>query len=196
MSEELLKAIIQLFAIVAKERVTEDERANIKEFLSVHLNQDAIGYYLHLFDKHCNENIKSSEDLDVDDDTLAFVEDWSKIMAIAKQVNLALTAQQKLVLVAKIIELVYADGDMSERQENLIYYIGEALKISRRNITALQCFVTGEELENLSSKDILIIDEGSDNIKLKGPRIVSKDLTGLIAIFRVTEAETYFVKYL
>jgi hypothetical protein len=30
MSEELLKAIVQLFAIVAKERITEDERANIK----------------------------------------------------------------------------------------------------------------------------------------------------------------------
>ena len=71
MSEELLKAIIQLFAIVAKERVTEDERANIKEFLSVHLNQDAIPYYLQLFDNHCRANIEDNDDLaDLDDDTL------------------------------------------------------------------------------------------------------------------------------
>jgi len=38
MSEELLKAIIQLFAIVAKERITEDERLKIKEFLALNLN--------------------------------------------------------------------------------------------------------------------------------------------------------------
>ena len=37
MSEELLKAILHLFAIVARERVTEAERTNIKEFLSLHL---------------------------------------------------------------------------------------------------------------------------------------------------------------
>ncbi|MEQ8927590.1 MAG: ATP-binding cassette domain-containing protein [Fulvivirga sp.] len=197
MSEELLKAIIQLFAIVAKERVTEDERANIKEFLSVHLNQDAIPYYLQLFDNRCRENIKENDGLDdLDDDTLAFVEDWSKIMAIAKQVNLALTAQQKVVLVAKIIELVYADHEISERQENLIFYIGEALKITRKNIGALKTFVTGEDLDELSSKDILIIDEGSGDYQTKGPRIVSKNLTGLISIFRLADIETYFIKYL
>ena len=36
MSEELLRAVIQLFAIVARERITDDERANIKEFLGLH----------------------------------------------------------------------------------------------------------------------------------------------------------------
>ncbi len=197
MSEELLKAIIQLFAIVARERVTEDERANIKEFLSVHLNQEASGYYLQLFDNYCHENtVEDKKDLEVDDDTLMFVEDWSKIMAIIKQVNLALTAQQKVVLVMKIIELVYADKDISERQENLIFYIGEALKITRSDTIALKSFVIGEDLEELSSKNILIIDEGSGEYKIKGPRIVAKNLTGLVAIFRVPHIETYFIKYL
>lgn len=196
MSEELLKAVIQLFAIVARERVTEDERANIKEFLSVHLNQGAIAYYLNLFDNHCHEIHTPKTEIDVDDDTLAFVEDWSRIMAIVKQVNLALTAQQKVVLVVKIIELVYADHEISERQENLIFYIGEALKITRKNITALKAFVIGEDMEALNFKDVMIIDEGSGEIKHKGPRIIEKNLTGLIAIFRMADIETYFIKYL
>ena len=198
MSEELLKAIIQLFAIVAKERVTEDERANIKEFLSVHLNQDAIQYYVNLFDKHCNENTSTSgtHDVELDDDTLAFVEDWSRIMAIAKQINQTLTAQQKTVIIAKIVELLFADGEISERQDNLIFYIGEALKMSRKHITELKAFVIGEDLEDLSSKNILIIDEGSGDFKTRGPRIVDKNLTGLIAIFRSEDIETYFIKYL
>jgi hypothetical protein len=56
MSEELLKAVIQFFAIVSKERITEDERAIIKEFLSLHLNQDGTRYYLSLFDEFCKDN--------------------------------------------------------------------------------------------------------------------------------------------
>ncbi|HZY79992.1 MAG TPA: ATP-binding cassette domain-containing protein [Cyclobacteriaceae bacterium] len=198
MSEELLRAIIQLFAIVAKERITEDERQKIKEFLSLHLNQEAIRYYLGLFDDFCKENKRlASNDLtNVDEETLQFVDDWSQIMGISKKVNQALTTQQKAVLVIKIIELVFADGQLSERQSNLIFYIGEALKIPGKDLRAMQSFVIGQDIEELSSKNILVIDEGSDEHTHPGPRIISKNLTGLIAILRLQDINAYFIKYL
>ena len=47
MSEPLLKAIIQLFAIVAKEdTVTEQERTQIQAFLNDHLNKNSVARYL------------------------------------------------------------------------------------------------------------------------------------------------------
>lgn len=197
MSEELLKAIVQLFAIVAKERITEDERSNIKEFLAIHLNQEAIRYYLNLFDEFCKTNKRTgSANLNVDEETQQFVDDWAQIMQISKKVNQALTMQQKAVLVTKIIELVFADGQISERQENLIFYIGEALKIPGKDLQAMRAFVAGQDVEELSSRQILIIDEGSDTHAHPGPRIVSKNLTGLIAILRLVDIETYFIKYL
>lgn len=197
MSEELLKAIVQLFAIVAKERITEDERTNIKEFLSLHLNQEATRYYLNLFDDFCKANKRLIEpNLNVDDATLEFVDDWSQIIQIAKKVNQALTTQQKAVLAIKIIELCYADGQLSERQSNLIYYIGEALKIPQRDVKAMSTFVQGQDIEELASKNILVIDEGSGGSEFPGPRITAKDLTGLIAILRLADIETYLIKYL
>jgi ABC transport system ATP-binding/permease protein len=198
MSEELLRAIIQLFAIVARERITEDERTNVKEFLSVHLNRESTAFYLKLFDELSHSHkIDTAQDLaSLDVDTQQFVDDWSKIMQIIKQVNQALTMQQKLVLVIKIIELVYADNEISDRQGNLIFYIGQALKIPQHDILALRTFVTGQDIEELASRNVLIIDEGSGAHEYPGPRIVSKDLTGLIAILRLPDAETYFIKYL
>lgn len=197
MSEELLKAIIQLFAIVAKERITEDERANIKEFLSLHLNQELTRHYMALFDDFCKTaNRTAAETQVMDEDTQQFVDDWSQIMQISKKVNQALTMQQKAVLVIKIIELVYADGSISERQENLIFYIGEALKIPQKDLRAMRLFIVGQDIEELASKNILIIDEGSDDFKYPGPRITEKKLTGLIAILRLQDMETYFIKYL
>jgi len=197
MSEELLKAIVQLFAIVAKERITEDERANIKEFLSLHLNQEATRYYLSLFDDFCKANKRLIEpSLNVDEATLEFVDDWSQIIQIAKKVNQALTMQQKAVLSIKIIELCYADGELSERQSNLIYYIGEALKIPQRDVKAMTTFVMGQDIEELASRNILVIDEGSGGDYFPGPRITARDLTGLIAILRLQDIETYLIKYL
>lgn len=196
MSEELLKAVIQLFAIVARERITDDERNNIKEFLGLHLNRDAIKYYLNLFDEFCkNHKIESEQDLStLDEDTVQFVDDWAKIMQISKQVNQALTMQQKLVLIIKIIELIYADGEISERQENLVYYIGQALKVPRPDINELKNFVAGQDIDELASKNILVIDEGYDEVPYPGPRIVEKNLTGLIAILKLSDS--YFIKYL
>ena len=198
MSEELLKAIIQLFAIVAKERITDDERANIKEFLSLHLNQEAIRYYLNLFDEFVKVNRKmASGDLgNVDEETRQFVDDWARIMQISKKVNQALTMQQKSVLVVKIIELVFADGQISERQGNLIFYIGEALKIPLKDLQALRTFVIGQDSDELNLRNILIIDEGAGELHHGGPSIISKNLTGLIAVLRLADIETYFVKYL
>jgi len=197
MSEELLKAIIQLFAIVAKERITEDERANIKEFLGLHLNQELTRYYLNLFDDFCKTSNRTAQDTTtIDEDTKQFVDDWSQIMQISKKVNQALTMQQKAILVIKIVELVYADGSISERQENLIFYIGEALKIPQKDIKAMRYFVVGQDLEELASKNIMVIDEGSDDFEYPGPRITAKKLTGLVAILRLQDIETYLIKYL
>jgi ABC transport system ATP-binding/permease protein len=196
MSEELLKAIIQLFAIVARERITEDERTNIKEFLGLHLNREATAYYLKLFDEFCQiHQLHGEGDFDsLDQDTQQFVDDWSNIMKIVKQVNRALTMQQKLVLVIKIIELVHADSDISDRQANLIFYIGQGLKLPKHVVDSLQSFVTGQDIEEFSPRNVLVIDEGSGHYD--GPRLIEKDLTGLIAILRLPEAETYFIKYL
>lgn len=198
MSEELLKAIIQLFAIVARERITDDERTNVKEFLSLHLNREATAYYLKLFDELIHSHkIESPQDLSsLDVDTQQFVDDWAKIMQIVKQVNQALTMQQKFVLVVKIIELVSSDSSISDRQGNLIFYIGQALKLPKADMQALKNFVTGQDIDELASKNVLIIDEGSDDKEYPGPRIVEKNLTGLIAILRLPDAETYFIKYL
>jgi len=199
MSEELLKAIIRLFAIVAKERVTEDERANIHEFLSIHANQESVEHFLHLFDHYSQEDQKTdgADSLDnVDDETLEFVEEWAKILEITKSVNSALTKQQKMVLIIKIIELVYADRSISERQGNLIFHIGEALKIEAKDIGLLKKFVMGEELEELTSKEVLIIDDGSGEYPKNSLHIDAPNLTGLIAILRIGDIESYFIKYL
>jgi ABC-type multidrug transport system ATPase subunit len=196
MSEELLKAILQLFAIVARERITDTERNNIKDFLSVHLNREATNYYIKLFDEFSQSHeIDSRQELsNLDADTQQFVDDWAKIMRIVKQVNQALTMQQKIVLIVKIIELVFADDDISERQGNLIFYIGQALKLQKEDVHTLQSFVTGHDIDEIASKNVLVIDEGSG--EYLGPRIIEKDLTGLIAILHLPDAEVYLIKYL
>ena len=132
MNEELLKVIVQLFAIVAKERITEDEKGNLRDFLAIHISHDSIPYYLSIFDEHI-ENTKTAqvELSDADDDTLEYIDDWANIMQMCKKINEGLTRQQKIVLLLKLIELMLQDGIISERQSNLIFYIGEVINVKQ-----------------------------------------------------------------
>ena len=56
MSEPLLKAILRLFAVAAREdEVTQQEREQIRTFLDEHLSQAAVDSYLQLFDEYVHK---------------------------------------------------------------------------------------------------------------------------------------------
>ena len=196
MNEELLKVIVQLFAIVAKERITEAERENLRDFLSIHVSHDSVPYYLEIFEEYIENAKRTVEIQDTDDDTLEYVDDWANIVQMCKKINEGLTRQQKIVLLLKIIELMLQDGIISERQSNLIYYIGEIINVKQEEINAIQQFLVAEDPDEIDTPNALIIDEGSEDHVFKSKRIVRPNITGIIIILRIPEADTYFIKYL
>ncbi len=58
MSEEILKALTQLFAIITKQDggVTEKERQFVIRFFQQELDQDSVKEYLELYDKYVGYN--------------------------------------------------------------------------------------------------------------------------------------------
>ncbi|MGI9545469.1 MAG: ATP-binding cassette domain-containing protein [Cyclobacteriaceae bacterium] len=198
MSEQLLKAIIQLFAIVAKEGgVTASERVTIREFLARQLNQERINFYLDLFDKYVEERQSAQIKIEnTDDETVDFVEDWGRIIQITKKLNQEITKQQKLVLILKMIELILADGEMTERESNLVYYISESLKVRQKTVLLIEEFVTFREVRQEVSKNLLVIDDGSNELSPESKHLLALGLKGLIVIVRLPSVESYFIKYL
>ena len=78
-----------------------------------------------LFDQHIETANANAVEIDHDDtETIEYVDDWANIMQLCRLINEGLTKQQKLVLMLKLIELMLQDGIMSERQNNLFFYIG------------------------------------------------------------------------
>ncbi len=198
MSEQLLKAIIQLFAIIAKEgSVTYKERLTIKEFLEVQLNRSGVSKFMDLFDELVLE--RESERVQIentDDETVDFVEDWSKIIQITRQLNQEITEQQKVVLVLKMVELITADKVVSERESNLLYYISEALKLKRKTVKNITDFVDYTQDEPVISPNLLIVDDGSTELSNKISRMVANGLQGQLVVLRMPVTESYFIKYL
>lgn len=183
MSEQLLKAIIRLFALIAKEdSVTEQERSNVEKFLSANLSDEMADKYLALFDSLCAEKSVNDEK--------------TEITEICKQINQELKQQQKLVLILQMVELIMADGSISDKEQTLVYSIAEGIKISRKETDYIQLLVAEHDPKDVKNAEALIIHNGSLDIPSGEKEIISHHLNGFIVILRLPESETYFIKYL
>ena len=124
MSEELLKAIIRLLVIVAKEgdEVDESEKNSVRQFLYENVSREETKHYLKILDRYIDE-IKTGKEAK---------EDHESIKEITTNINNELTQPQKLVVMVRLMELIIADEKITTRESELLYLIGDNLEWSGR----------------------------------------------------------------
>lgn len=201
MNEYLLKAIIRLFAIVAKGNVTDESREKIKFIINRQASSEDAEEYLKIFDDFTSSKAqkRSSPDAtrgnDMDVETEEFVEEWANIMLICKRINLESSLFQKIIVILRVIELSHIEGKLSERQDNLIYYISQTLNIKTKLVEQIKQFVFGREVNELFNDNILIIDNGTEEEYICCKHIERPNLTGFLALLYIPEIESYIIKY-
>ena len=115
MSEPLLKAILRLFAVAAREdEVTKQARQQIKIFLDEHLSQSAIGSYLLVFDDYVHKLLPRSHDLTTE---------LARINEICNEINPDLTQKQKVVI---LLELIIA-GFLSSMLRKMVFIVSRSI---------------------------------------------------------------------
>lgn len=183
MSEALLKAILRLFAVVAKEGdVTRQERDQIRIFLEEHLSQSSVESYLIKFDEYSRALTETGNDLET-------------IKKLCEEINPQLTQKQKIVIILELITIIQADETISEHEERLVKYIGENFKISENDINAIRIFVLGHQPSALDHDHILIIDTSPGAHYAQAKHMVRSHLNGFIAVLHVEQCDIYFIKY-
>lgn len=188
MSEALLQAIIKLFAIVAKEdEVTSDERNQIIEFLNEHLNKNVVSRYIQQFDDYSASLLVGEGYQD---------QELTNIKELCGKINQELTQQQKIVIILELVVIILADGNISDREEELVTSIGKAFNVSKEDIEDIKSYVVGDSEKNLDYNHILIVNNKDESIGKNNFHITRPQLNGLIAIMRLSYVDSYFIKYI
>ncbi|MEQ8626314.1 ATP-binding cassette domain-containing protein [Ekhidna sp.] len=184
MSEELLKAIIRLLVIVAKEEgeVDESEKDTVREFLYENVSRDDTRHYLKILDEYVNE-IETGNGKD----------DHSQIQEITTNINNELTQQQKLVVMVRLMELIIADEKITEREAELLSLIGKQFKFEEDIVEAITHFVVNRDINNYSNLYSIVVSGADDPDRPK--QIHLDGLKGHIAFFKLPKIETCFFKY-
>lgn len=188
MSESLLKAILRLFAAVAKEdEVTHHEREQIKTFLDEHLSGSSVNQYLKIFDELSLQNAGKRWDWDTE---------VKRVNQLCGEVSTDLTQKQKVVILVELITLVQADGSISPREHELVKGIAENFKIEAEQFELIERFVLARDQAAADHGQVLIIAPSVPEDVVHSPLITRPHLKGCIMILYVMQAELYFIKYL
>lgn len=203
MSEEILKALMQLFAIVTKqdEGVSSRERDFVKKFLNQQLNPELVYEYLILFDEY----LDSSQDIHNDGGTtvkkarkLTSVKDSVRTLSICKKINKTLHQKQKIIVLIRLYELVNVEktyhGETGQRGE-IVETVASVFNISAHERLNIKAFVEEEHIPNLmASPDFLIVGSRFDFIA-PGAKLIESELDRYIGILHVSSVDMYFLKY-
>lgn len=190
MSEEILKALMQLFAIIAKqdEGVERNELDFVESFLTSQLNEDAVKEYLGQFKKQAGYGSEQQSK------RLVAVNESVRVLGICRKINKKLDQKQKVVVLVRLFELVNADKKFSEQRMAIIKTVGEVFNISKEEFASIETFVIQDELHELDDESILIIND-KDSVNTYSNHILSESLDGNIVILRVVSTELYFLRY-
>jgi len=187
MSESLLKAILELFIIVIKEDdIVESERKQVIEFLNQNLNHQNVDKYLKYFDQQ-SEVLLNKE--------LSDVEEVTELLELSKKINLELTKKQKTVLLKELIELILADGIITEKEDNLVKTIAKALNIPNQEVEDFKTFIIAEKAEDLRGESFFVL-EGISSPNESDSNKIRWGLDGSLCVIHLKRSDSYFLKYL
>lgn len=202
MSEPILMALVQLFAIVAasvKKQTSANSRFILESYLGQHLRNNELSEYLKLFDElvffhQPLEEIPEGESLDVSD----------KIQTICEKIQKQLSARDRLIVFVKFLE--FLDDIVHENQGKSVEETPLAMKYI--NIFHSVFNQTDQEFHNacafvlnpfgaeMQKQNLLII--GSDpSVANDGARfILRENLHGMILLLYVQSVRSFICRYL
>jgi ABC-type multidrug transport system ATPase subunit/uncharacterized tellurite resistance protein B-like protein len=199
MSEEILKALMQLFAIIAKqdEGVESTQVEYVKNFLQQQLNDEEVKEYFALFSQYSGL-VKSENDTENEEDKntqkLTSVKDSVRILGLCKKINKTLTQKQKVVVLVRLFEIISADRKFSDQRMQIINTVAEVFKVVKEEFSSIESFVVKDEPEELDDTNILIIND-KHNTPRFAKKITTKQLHANIFILRIKSVDLYFLRY-
>ena len=202
MSESILKALMQLFAIIARP-VSLDEKENndyadrrkvVEEFLRNQLNIDLVKEYLKVFDYYYNlyqekQSEKSKSKKRTSSSSV-------RVLKICSQINEELQQQQKIVVLIRLLEFVKPDeGEVTEQEMAFISTVAETFYVPEDEFQNLKDFVLSGFDSVIPHQNILLINDSKEPPYDDLRHLYAEGLHEPIKILFVESANIFFLRY-
>jgi ABC-type multidrug transport system ATPase subunit len=193
MSERILKALMQLFSIVSEaEDISVNSREIVETFLKQQLNQQLVDEYLKLYDEFIEAKTRKSKSGKAKKRTSV---NSVKVLLICTQINEELAQKQKIIVLIRLLEFIYANKTPSQQEMEFIITVAETFNIPNDEFKLCQSFVAKDEAENFDVEQSLIINSKKENTFKHSNHIYSEGVSNSLRIIKVETVNMFFVRY-
>lgn len=198
MSESILKALMQLFAIIAtanKEGVNEKSRSIVESYLRLMLSSEQVTEYLQLFDKYVEERgggVKKDGTQERKRTSLNSV----KVLRICEQINGELKQDQKLLVLLQLLEFISFGEEITEQEIDFVKTVSDIFNIPEDEYYNCYAFTLNPKLDEIPYKEnILILDKNNESPNAEVKHLRFKDLEGHVMILFLPSINAYAFRY-
>ena len=195
MSEKLLKALMQLFAIIADvDDLNNKSRIVVENFLKQRLSQDQVESYLGHYDEYLETHHKISKRKEGKRKKTAV--NSVKLLKIGTQINAELEQRQKVFVLLRLVEYINIDKTPSEQELEFVDTISEVFNIPHEELQQLKDFVTCSETTIANASNVLIINTQKElTNRLENKHIEHESLSGTLAVQEIDSVGMYAIKF-
>ncbi|TND00860.1 MAG: ABC transporter-like protein [Bacteroidetes bacterium] len=197
MSERILKALMQLFAIIAKvDGVTNESRVVVQSFLRQQLSLELVDQYLRLFDEFLEQHhqISKRKDGSAKRTSLNSV----KVLRICTQINEELTQKQKIVVLLRLLEFIHTSNQISEQELEFVQTVAETFNIEPGEFHRMRDFVEKAINDLPDIAELLVVDDHKDPGYTNKHHIYSDSIGGnaSVCVLSIPSVGMYAVRYI
>jgi len=195
MSEEILKALMQLFAIIGRpESNASDRRSVVESFLNRQLNQELVDVFLHVFDEYYRKVVEEDEKVAKKQRLLA--RRSVRVLKICTAINEELAQPQKIIVLFQLLEFIKSETQEVTGQEmEFVTTVADTFNIPGKDYQLIRSFVLSDtDLDD--TPEFLIVDNNKDKSPGKNIKhIYRENLVGQIRLIHIQSTNLYFLKY-
>ncbi len=154
MSKELLEALINLFALASNDDdITSESRHVVERFLQSELNQRQTEHYLKLYEdyfiSYYKEGSQSKEDVLTDE----------RVAEICQSINENLVQKQKVIVLLRLLEYIFADGNISEHELDFVKRLCIAFNIPKEERQQSLAFAESTAANQQITHEMLVVSD-------------------------------------
>ncbi|WP_044213606.1 ATP-binding cassette domain-containing protein, partial [Saccharicrinis fermentans] len=196
MSEGILKALIQLFALIAfPHKDNKSRRQIVRNFLNHQLNQQMVDEYLDIYESYYQEHVSKLAKLQQSEISRSTLSANSvKALRISNAINKELTHYQKLIVIIQLIEFLKSGIEISHFERDFVSTIAQTFHIDDLEYVLMEQFMINGAQDIIDNENILLVDSKPENTNSKTRHLRWEHVDNEICILRIKSGGLFLLK--
>ncbi|RZT96523.1 ABC-type multidrug transport system ATPase subunit [Ancylomarina subtilis] len=193
MSERILKALMQLFAIIAHpEGAGEKRRAMVVKYLYRQLDQDSAQEYLNLYNTYYQDTVDRNNRRSKRKQVISSRS--VRVLRICSEMNKELVARQKIIILIQLLEFLMESDEITDGEKEFVETVADTFNLPIDGYIRLQDFMLSD-FDKIKESDRLLTINNKKEHKGEGEHIYSEGISGEIKILRLVRIDMFVIRF-